>query len=197
MSDNHILPSASNTILQFKFDSKNGKLLPNIPFKVPGERGGGPRHYCFHPTLNVVYFSNEQGCAVTVYRLNPSEGTLSPLQFISTLPQEGYDGYASCSSLKLANSGRFLYVLNRGYDSVACFTVDPVTGKLRRHQIMPTEPQAHTLEISLNDKFLFTAGHRSGRLMTYRVHEDGVLEGIAEMSLGKNPKWILTVGQEL
>lgn len=195
-NSNHILPGASNTILQFKFDDATGTLIPNAPFKLPGERGGGPRHYCFHPRLNVVYFANEQGCAVTAYALNPTEGTLTPLQHISTLPPEGYDNYASCSSLRVTHSGKFLYVLNRGLDSVACFSVDPTTGRLKSNGLVPTEAQPHALELDLDDRFLFVAGHTSGCLTTYRVQEDGKLQPIASRAIGKQPKWILVTRQE-
>ena len=44
----------------------------------------GPRAICFHPTLNVVYSSDEQGSSATAYSLDPSAGTLSHLQTIST-----------------------------------------------------------------------------------------------------------------
>ncbi len=196
LSINHILPSASNTILQFKFDAENGVLLPNSPFKVAGERGGGPRHYVFHPQLNVAYFTNEQGCAVTACSVNADEGTLASFQHISTLPAEGYDGYASCSSLRIAHSGRFLYVINRGYDTVACFRVDPETGRLTLNQLIPTEAQSHTLDIDPDDKFLFVAGHESGRLATYRVRDDGKLEKIGSRAIGQHPKWVLVTRRD-
>jgi len=191
ISPNHILPSASNTILQFKFDDENGILSPNSPFKLPGERGGGPRHYVFHPRLNILYFSNEQGCAVTTYSLNVSNGTLTPCQYISTLPSEGYDHYASCSALCIAHSGRFLYVLNRGFDTIACYTIDPVTGRLTSNGLVPTEAQSHALDIDPDDKYLFVAGHESGCLATYRVLDNGKLEQLGSRPIGKRPKWIL------
>ena len=196
VSPNHILPSASNTILQFKFDDDKGVLIPNSPFKLPGERGGGPRHYCFHPKLNVVYFSNEQGCAVTAYSFNPAEGTLTPFQIISTLPPEGYDHYASCSSIRISHSGRFLFALTRGHDSVACFAVDLVTGRLKLNQIVPTEAQPHELALDPEDQFLFVAGHELGRLASYRVLADGKLHQIESRSIGKRPKGVLVTRQE-
>jgi 6-phosphogluconolactonase len=196
VSPHHILPSASNTILQFKFDDEKGVLIPNIPFKLPGERGGGPRHYCYHPTLDVVYFSNEQGCAVTAYSLNTAKGTLTPFQFISTLPPEGYDDYASCSSIRIGHSGRFLFALTRGHDSVACYVVDPVSGRLKLNQIVPTEAQPHELEIDPDDKFLFVAGYESGRLASYRVLEDGKLKQLESRAIGKKPKCVLVIRQK-
>src|SRR5438309_8728651 len=59
-----------NMILQFRFDAGSGRLTPNSPFRVEPTERLGPRHYCFHPTLDLVYFSNEQGCSVTDYRLD-------------------------------------------------------------------------------------------------------------------------------
>lgn len=196
LSPNHILPSAANMILQFKFAEDQGTLSPNSPFKLPGERGGGPRHFCFHPQLDCLYFSNEQGCAVTVYALNPADGALTFRQFISTLPPEGYDSYASCSTIRISHSGRFLFVLNRGYDSVACFTVDPATGKLKANGIVPTEPQPHEMEIVPDDRFLYVAGYESGRLATYRVGDDGRLTQLDSRPLGRKPKTILAITQE-
>jgi 6-phosphogluconolactonase len=196
MSPNHILPSASNTILQFKFDDDKGVLIPNSPFKLPGERGGGPRHYCFHPKLNVVYFSNEQGCTVTAYSLNATEGTLDPFQIISTLPPEGYDNYTNCASIRISHSGRFLFVLNRGYHSTACFAVDLVTGRLKLNQIVPLEFKPRELELDPEDKFLFVVGDESGKILSYRLFDDGELKQLESRSIGKNPRWVLVTTQE-
>jgi 6-phosphogluconolactonase len=45
-----------NVIFQFKFDAQNGRLTANSPLRVEPAERLGPRHYCFHPTHNVVYF---------------------------------------------------------------------------------------------------------------------------------------------
>ena len=46
----------------------------NTPAKVVPEQPLGPRHFCFHPGKDMVYFSNEQGCSVSAYRLDTSAG---------------------------------------------------------------------------------------------------------------------------
>ena len=109
--------------MQFRFDAGTGRLTANSPFRVEPAERLGPRHYCFHPTLDLVYFSNEQGCSVTGYRLDPASGTLSAAQTISTLP-DGYTARNTCSQIHLTPSGRFLYVGNRGHNSIAGFAVD-------------------------------------------------------------------------
>ena len=65
-----------NFIAQFRFDPASGRLSPNAPFKLEPSEPIGPRHYCFHPTLDIAYFSDEQGCSVTAYRLDRASGTL-------------------------------------------------------------------------------------------------------------------------
>ena len=76
-----------NMILQFRFDAQSGRLTPNSPFRHDAAEHLGPRHYCFHPSQNLVYFSNEQGSSVTRYRLDTATGALSPVQTIMTLPK--------------------------------------------------------------------------------------------------------------
>ena len=118
-----------NVIMQFRFDADTGRLTANSPFRVEPAERLGPRHYCFHPTLDLVYFSNEQGCSVTGYRLDPTSGTSTAVQTISTLP-DGYTARNTCSQIHLTPSGRFLYVGNRGHNSIAGFAVDSASGRL-------------------------------------------------------------------
>src|SRR5215472_2563639 len=81
LNDNVLEPPRDNpgpnVIFQFRFDAQTGRLAPNSPLQVTPAERLGPRHLCFHPTLDLVYFSNEQGCSVTSYRLDPATGTLA------------------------------------------------------------------------------------------------------------------------
>ena len=99
LNDNVLEPPKENPgpnmILQFRFDAQTGRLTPNSPVRVEQAERLGPRHYCFHPTLDLVYFSNEQGCSVTAYRLDRATGTLSAVQTVTTLP----DGYTAAEHL--------------------------------------------------------------------------------------------------
>ena len=91
----HIANRGPNQIYQFKFDENTGHITPNSPAQLEPAEYLGPRHFCFHPSLDAVYFSDEQGCSVTAYRLDTGSGTLAAFQTISTLPQ-GYNESNSC-----------------------------------------------------------------------------------------------------
>ena len=135
-----------NAIFQFLFDENTGKLTPNEPATVPQDGDLGPRHYCFHPSLDVLYFSNEQGCSVTAYNFDPDAGTLSAFQTVSTLPSL-WSGRNSCAQIRISPSGTMLFAPNRGHDSIACFLIDQESGNLTRTAIVPSEPVPRALNV--------------------------------------------------
>jgi 6-phosphogluconolactonase len=182
----------SNMIMQFRFDAESGRLSANSPPQVAQPDLVGPRHYCFHPTLDLVYFSNEQGCSVTSYRIGP-DGALAALQTISTLPA-GFDARNTCSQIHLTPSARFLYVGNRGHNSIAGFRVASDTGLLTPAGHVPTEPVPSAFCLDPEGKFLFAAGTASGRLASYRIDgERGTLTPLAVQDVGQRPAAIAAV----
>ena len=187
----HIAGRGPNEIWLFRFDPETGHLTPNTPPKAlpPGEVG--PRHFCFHPHKDILYFSNEQGCSVTAYRLDASAGTLSAAQTVSTLPA-GYSGKSSCAQIRIAPSGRFLYAPNRGHNTIASFAVDASTGLLTPTGHAAAEPVPRAFNLDPDGKFLYAAGLESGRLTAYRIDAGtGRLETLKTYPLGARPMWVL------
>ena len=186
----HIAGNGPNAIFQYKFDENTGHLTPNSPAKVEPEEFLGPRHFCFHPSLDVLYFSNEQDCSVTGYRLDTGNGTLSAFQTITTLP-EGYTERNTCSQIQVSASGRFLYAPNRGHDSIACFSIDTATGQLTGNGIVGSEARPNALCLGPQDRFLYSAGQESGRMASFSVNSDsGKLTPLETYPLGHAPVWV-------
>ena len=184
----HTVPT--NAIYQFLFDADTGKLSPNAVPKAVPPRPDGPRHYCYHPSLDVVYASNEQGCSVTAYRFDRSTGRLSPFQTLPTLP-DGFEGKNSCAQIHIAPSGRSLYVSNRGHDSIACFSVDRATGALTSIGQQRTEAIPRVFNVDPDGKYLLAAGQGSGRLATYRIdRQTGALQPLGVYDVGERPMWV-------
>jgi 6-phosphogluconolactonase len=195
LNDNVLEPPKNNPgpnmIMQFRFDAQTGRLSANSPARVEPPELTGPRHYCFHPSRDVVYFSNEQGCSVTAYRLDPATGTLTAAQTISTLP-DGYSERNTCSMIHLTASGKFLYVGNRGHNSIAGFAVDPATGHLTLAGRVPTEAVPSAFGLDPAGNFLFVVGTASGRLASYRINsETGALTPLVTQAVGQRPAAVL------
>ena len=186
----HTCPT--NSIFQFQFDSSTGTLSPNAPAQVSPESEDGPRHICFHPSQPLVYADNEQGSSVTAYKFDASNGTLSAFQTLSTLP-EGYDGSNSCARLEIHPSGKFLYVANRGHDSIAGYAINP-DGSLKSVGYFPTEKTPRSFRVDPNGKFLISAGESADRLALYRIDADaGYLYPLETYDVGNMPWWVLIV----
>jgi 6-phosphogluconolactonase len=180
-----------NVIMQFRFDAGTGRLTANSPLRIELTERLGPRHYCFHPSLDLVYFSNEQGCSVTGYRFDPASGTLTAAQTISTLP-DGYTARNTCSQIHLTPSGRFLYVGNRGHNSIAGFAVDSATGRLTAIGRAPTEAVPSAFSLDPAGRFVFAAGTASGRLASYRINQEtGALTPLTTYAAGQRPGAVL------
>ena len=189
----HIAGNGPNAIFQFRFDAQTGRLTPNSPARVSPERPDGPRHFCFHPSKNILYFSNEQGCSITAYALDPATGLLTSLHTVSTLPV-GYDGRNTCSQIQIAPSGKFVYAPNRGHNSIACFAVDATTGHLTPTGHMPTETIPRAFSLDPTGTFLFAAGLESGRLAAYRIDSTtGLLQPLEVYPVGNRPMWVMII----
>jgi 6-phosphogluconolactonase len=181
-----------NFIAQFRFDATSGRLSPNASFKLDPPGPIGPRHYCFHPTLDLAYFSDEQGCSVTSYRLDRASGTLSAVATTPSLP-EGVTVRNTCSQIYLTPSGRFLYVGNRGHNSIAGFAVDAV-GRLTPAGHAATEAVPTAFGLDSTGTFLYAAGTASGRLASYRVDgRSGALSPLDVHAVGRRPAAVLAV----
>jgi 6-phosphogluconolactonase len=182
-----------NVIMQFRFDGQAGHLIPNSPLRVEQPDLTGPRHYCFHPNLDIAYFSNEQGCSVTAYRLDRTAGTLTAAQTISTLPA-GFTARNTCSQIHLTPSGSILYVGNRGHNSIAGFAVDPATGLLTSAGHVETEAVPSAFCVDPSGNFVFAAGTATGRLASYRINgTTGALTPLGAEAVGRRPAALAAV----
>ena len=186
----HTMPA--NTIYQFLFDEATGTVVPNEQSKIDPPVGEGPRHYELHPALDVVYFANENGSSVTVYDMDCDTGRLVRRQNISTLPED-YEGENSCSQIHIHPSGKFLFIANRGHDSIARFAVQE-DGSLGSLGQTPTEPVVRGFNLDPDGNFLFAAGVPSGKMASYRLDTNtGDLIPLQVYDVGKQPMWVLPI----
>jgi 6-phosphogluconolactonase len=184
----HTCPA--NMIFQFRYDENTGMLTANEPAQVTAGAGEGPRHFVFHPTKDWVYVSNEDNSSAGAYTFDPEQGTLSAFQILSTLP-DSFTGSNTCAQIHMDPSGRFLYISNRGHDSIACFAVDEETGRLTAIGQAPSEATPRVFGLDPAGNHLYAAGQASGRLAAYRIDSaSGSLEPIAVYDVGERPMWV-------
>jgi 6-phosphogluconolactonase len=187
----HIAGVGPNVILQYKFDESTGHFTPNNPDRLIPDVDAGPRHFCFHPKLDILFFDNEEGSSVTAYHLNRSNGTLSAFQTVSTLPDD-YKLKNRCADIKISPTGGSLYVSNRGLNTIACYSVNSQTGMLTPVGRVPADAEVRSFSLDPAGNFLFAAGLATGRLISYRVNKvTAELQQLETYNVGKEPWWVL------
>lgn len=155
----------------YRIDPNTARIEPHGEALCP--KGGGPRHFKFHPSGQFAYIVNELHMSVTVFRYQSQKGLLTPIQTIPTLPEYYREGFNSCSEIRVHPTGRFVYVANRGHDSITAFSVSPETGRLRfveRESIRGAMPRNFNLDSS--GRWLLAAGKDSDSLASFKVHPD-------------------------
>lgn len=180
----HVAP---NAVFQFRLDPATGMLAD--AGKAPGGADkAGPRHIAFHPTQDLAFTSDESGSSITAYRYEAASG-LRPVQTLSTLPAD-FKEKNSTAEVKVHPNGKFVWVSNRGHDSLAGFAIDS-TGKLSAIGQTPTEKTPRSFAVDPDGKYVLAAGEGSGKLAVYQVDPaTGKLTRQDTLEVGKSLSWV-------
>ncbi|MGH7201919.1 MAG: lactonase family protein [Planctomycetaceae bacterium] len=155
-------------ILIYRFDAETGSLEPNDPAFAKLNPGDGPRHFAFHPSGRFAYTNGEMTSTVTAFAYDAETGALETLQTLSTLPEE-VEGN-STAEVQVHPSGKFLYVSNRGHDSLAIFRIDESTGKLTAAGHQKTGGKTpRNFGIDPTGRYVVAANQATDNVVVFRV----------------------------
>jgi len=127
----------SDRIYIYHCEPHTGALTPSAQPFWQGRFQSGPRHLAFHPNGRWVYNGNELDSTVNQLLWDNHRGTLiTQGDAVSTLPAD-FTGHSSVSEVLTSPDGKFLYVGNRGFETIAVFHIDPHTGALALVQLAP------------------------------------------------------------
>jgi 6-phosphogluconolactonase len=148
---------------------KNGALTSANPAFTSTAPGAGPRHLTFSPDGRFAYVSMELNGTVSAYSY--ANGSLTEIQTLPTLPDD-FAGGNTVSEVCLTPDGRFLYVGNRGHESLAVFAVDSATGKLTSLSHEPTRGR-HPRHFNMDPsgKFMIVANAHTDNVVVFRIDQ--------------------------
>jgi 6-phosphogluconolactonase len=170
--DNRLLLVADlglDEVLLYRFDAATGSVTPNQPAFVRLKAGAGPRHIAFHPNGKFVFVAGEVDSTVTSFSFNAKKGALKQIATLSTLPAS-YSGRNDVAEIAVHPNGKFLYVSNRGHDSIAVFTIDRSKGTLGFVANVPTggkEPRHFAIDPI--GKFLLAENQFSDNIVAFQI----------------------------
>ncbi len=171
--DNQFLLTADlgiDRVLVSKFHLPDGAFTPNKSNSgAKLKAGAGPRHAAFSPSGKFFYVASELNSTVTAFSYNAKEGTLHELQAVSTLPKD-FSGANDVAEIAVHPSGKFLYVSNRGRDSLAVFSIDPRKGTLKPVADIATQGKTpRNFAIDPTGKFLLAANEESNSIVVFNI----------------------------
>jgi 6-phosphogluconolactonase len=141
----------------FRLDAA-GKVSNDEAKDIPTPPGAGPRHIAVAPDGKFAYVCGELDSTVNVIQLDPAGGTGKVVQTLSTLPM-AVKGNSTAECI-LHPSGKFVYVSNRGHNSIAVFAVGPdrkltaaghITGDIRTPRNFNVDPSGRWMLIASQD----------------------------------------------
>jgi len=161
----------------YRLDTHAGKLVPNEPPFGSLHAGAAPRHLAFHPSGRYAYVNGEADMTITAFSYDDQRGVLDELQVLSTLPEGAPRDGCSTAEIVVEPAGRFVYVSNRGHDSIAIFGIDQTTGRLTAAGYTPTQGRTpRNIAIDPTGTFLYAANQNSDTIVHFRIdHQRGQL----------------------
>jgi 6-phosphogluconolactonase len=158
-------------LLLYRFDAATGSISEGEPTFVKVNDGAGPRHFAFHTNGRFIYLVNELDSTVTLLTFDVDTASMHTVKTISCLP-EGFGGQNYAAHLQVDARGRFLYISNRGLDSIAVFSIDQTQGTLDIVEHVPSQgktPRGFVLDPS--GKWLLVGNEDSDNIKIFRISE--------------------------
>jgi 6-phosphogluconolactonase len=121
----YVINEMQSTVSVFRYDAA-GDLQPlqtisSLPKTFAGHDESAEIQV--HPSGKFLYASNRGHDSIAVFAIDPSKGTLTPLEYDST---KG----ASPRNFQIDPTGSLLFAANEKSDNIAVFRINPQTGRL-------------------------------------------------------------------
>jgi 6-phosphogluconolactonase len=157
-------------VVVYQLNTQRGVLEPNDPPFGQAHAGAAPRHLSFHPNGRYVYVNGEADMTLCAFSYDPSTGALREFQSLSTLPAGANREGCSTAQVLVEPSGRFVYVSNRGHDSIARFAIDQSSGGITALGHVPTQGKTpRNFAIDPSGTWLYAANQNSDSIVQFRI----------------------------
>lgn len=154
------------------YQLRAGQLVPAISFQLPA--GSGPRHLVFDQSRQRMYVACELASCIQVVNYNHDGSKFELGQRLATTAAS-FKGKNGAAAIRLSADNRFLYVSNRGEDSLVVFKVTD-TGLQLIQRISTFGSFPRDFNWDKQQTYLIAANQKSNNASVYRRNpETGLL----------------------
>lgn len=163
-------------IIVYHIDYQRGKMEEVVCYDtLPGT---GPRHIAFHPYLKIMYVNSEISSTVNAFEYDFEIGKIELIDTIKTIPKsyrplDPSDHFASNSpaDIRVHNTGKFLYVSNRGHNSIASYRLDD-QGRMTLINFTFTNGEVpRAINFNVDEDKIYAVNQRSGNIVRFNLDE--------------------------
>ena len=149
------IPEPTGAVQEPRFGGENLADAPTNRFGHRPERG--PRHVVFHPSLPLLFTSDEQSNSVSRYAIDlQGGGALTPAGSAETTSPDT-TAATNVSEIRIDATGSAIFCPNRGDDTVATFSLDD-EGALSQAGRFATAHIPQAIELTPDGAFMYSAG---------------------------------------
>jgi len=161
-------------VVRYRLDPEVGMLRPDDPPFGRLHAGAAPRHLSFHPSGRFAYVNGEADMTITAF----SYPDFDELQVLPTIPDDAPREGCSTAQIVVEPGGRFVYVSNRGHDSIAMFAIDAESGRLAPLGNVSTQGRTpRNFNVDPTGQRMYVANQGSDTIVQFNINQDsGVLE---------------------
>lgn len=150
------------------YDYINGVLEEDKERTINVVPGSGPRHMIFSQDGKYAYLVNEISNQLMVFKYQ--DGRFSLIQAIRTSPRHFKD-FNAAAAIRLSNSGKNLFISNRGHDSIALYRVNQTSGKVTLLYMVHTGKEPRDFNI-IDDKYIIVGAQGDNRIELLTFNEE-------------------------
>lgn len=171
-------------------DKNSFTLKPAKYAEIKLTPGSGPRHMVIHPNGKILFIANELSSSVSMIQFQ-ANGAYKIINTISTLPAD-YLKPNTCADIHLSPDGKFLYVSNRGMNTIAIFAFTEKESELKligHEETRGEMPRNFTL--TPEGDYLLVANQNSDNIVAFQRNPITGLLTFTDLINAKKPVCLL------
>ena len=154
-------------VYSYHFDAKAPSITPCQTPYIETHPGAGPRRIQMSPDGKFLYVDHETDSEVSVFTIDGC--TLKQIEVIGTVPDEA-KAHNTTAELVISADGKFLYVGNRGHDTVTIFSVNRKSGMLTLKENVPSGGRTpRNVRIDPTGAWFFAANENGGNVTEFKI----------------------------
>ncbi len=158
-------------VMIYDLDAAKATLTAHQPAYARLAPGAGPRHFAWSPDGKFAFVNGEMQSTLTSFSYDAAKGSLMPVHTAPTLPAD-FKADSTTAEVRMHPNGKFVYVSNRGHDSITVFRTDGKGGLSAVEHVSTQGKTPRNFNFDPSGKWLWAENQESGSIFIFAVNAD-------------------------